>query len=170
MIPSNYFREDFYTYTAEADKNIYVVMQVRVAHSHLRGCSIRKQPNAAVSHPDFNFCTQMETKEALECVEDICAVPGLDSIVYGGMDWSGSLGFPHLPTWDLIEKEPEMLAAYDRVCAACKASGKSPPLCTLKKLTVLFVGAGLKRCVQFRKIQVCTWECRQVALSLSARS
>jgi hypothetical protein len=24
--------------------------------------------------------------------------PGLDSIVYGGMDWSGSLGFPHLPT------------------------------------------------------------------------
>ena len=68
---------------------------------------------------------QMETKEALECVEDICAVPGLDSIVYGGMDWSGSLGFPHLPTWDLIEKEPEMLAAYDRVCAACKASGAS---------------------------------------------
>lgn len=56
---------------------------------------------------------QMETKEALECVEDICAVPGLDSIVYGGMDWSGSLGFPHLPTWDLIEKEPEMLAACD---------------------------------------------------------
>ena len=76
---------------------------------------------------------QMETKEALECVEDICAVPGLDSIVYGGMDWSGSLGFPHLPTWDLIEKEPEMLAAYDRVCAACKASGatlptRNPPL------------------------------------------
>ena len=66
----------------------------------------------------------METKEALECVEGICAVPGLDSIVYGGMDWSGSLGFPHLPTWDLIEKEPEMLAAYDRVCAACKASGE----------------------------------------------
>ena len=31
MIPSNYFREDFYTYTAEADKNIYVVMQVRNA-------------------------------------------------------------------------------------------------------------------------------------------
>ena len=76
----------------------------------------------------------METKEALECVEDICAVPGLDSIVYGGMDWSGSLGVPHLPTWDLIEKEPEMLAAYDRVCAACKASGanlpaRMPPLC-----------------------------------------
>ena len=70
---------------------------------------------------------QMETKEALECVEDICAVPGLDSIVYGGMDWSGSLGFPHLPTWDLIEKEPEMLAAYDRVCAACKASGANQP-------------------------------------------
>jgi hypothetical protein len=38
MIPSNYFREDFYTYTAEADKNIYVVMQVRAAHSQLRGC------------------------------------------------------------------------------------------------------------------------------------
>lgn len=71
------------------------------------------------------LCAQMETKEALECVEDICAVPGLDSIVYGGMDWSGSLGFPHLPTWGLIEQEPEMLAAYDRVCAACKASGKS---------------------------------------------
>jgi hypothetical protein len=28
MIPSNYHREEFYNYTAEADKNIYVVMQV----------------------------------------------------------------------------------------------------------------------------------------------
>ena len=92
VIPSNYFRQPFYEYTAEADRSIYCVMQ-------------------------------METKEALECVEGICAVPGLDSIVFGGMDWSGSLGFPHLPTWDLIEKEPQMLAAYDRVCAACKASG-----------------------------------------------
>jgi 2-keto-3-deoxy-L-rhamnonate aldolase RhmA len=51
VIPSNYFREPFYKYTAEADQSIYCVMQ-------------------------------METKEALECVEDICAVPGLDSIVY----------------------------------------------------------------------------------------
>ena len=29
MIPSNYHREEFYHYTAEADKNIYVIMQVR---------------------------------------------------------------------------------------------------------------------------------------------
>ena len=29
MIASNYHREEFYNYTAEADKNIYVVMQVR---------------------------------------------------------------------------------------------------------------------------------------------
>ena len=46
MIPSNYHREEFYNYTAEADKNIYVVMQVHTKQPVLQGQSY----NTVVSH------------------------------------------------------------------------------------------------------------------------
>ena len=79
---------------------------------------------------------QLETKEAVECIEEICAVPGLDSIVFGQMDFSGSLGFPHCPTWAEIEEEPQMLEAMERACAACKASGVHCGVSTGDKRTV----------------------------------
>src|SRR4051812_8450664 len=37
---------------------------------------------------------QVETKEALDCVEELCRVPGLDAIFVGPADLSASLGVP----------------------------------------------------------------------------
>jgi len=60
---------------------------------------------------------QIETAEALECVEAIAAVPGLDSIVLGPMDLSGALG----RLGDV--GHPTVETAMDRVIAAGGAAG-----------------------------------------------
>eukprot|EP01052_Picozoa_sp_SAG31_P034216 SAG31_NODE_3965_length_3709_cov_19.967590_3_plen_156_part_00 len=89
MIPSNYFREDFYEYTYAADASIYTIVQI-------------------------------ETKEAVENIDEICDVPGLDSIVFGQMDLSGSFGYPHCPSWEEVLGAPALHAGMLKVCAACK--------------------------------------------------
>jgi 2-keto-3-deoxy-L-rhamnonate aldolase RhmA len=62
---------------------------------------------------------QIETAEALDAVEEIVKVPGLDSVVIGPWDLSGSLGM-------LGEvQHPRMVAAYDRIVACARAAGLS---------------------------------------------
>ena len=61
---------------------------------------------------------QCETKEALEQIEEIAALDGVDGIFIGPFDLSTCLGVPG--KFDA----PEMLAAKERVLAACKAAGK----------------------------------------------
>ncbi len=60
---------------------------------------------------------QIETAEALDAVEDIARVPGLDSLVLGPMDLSGALG--HLGDVG----HPSVEAAMDRVIAAGRDAG-----------------------------------------------
>lgn len=70
---------------------------------------------------DDNVLTvvQIETPEALENVEAIAAVDGVDVLFVGPLDLSTSMGiqrqFDH----------PDFDAALDRVVAACKANGKA---------------------------------------------
>jgi 4-hydroxy-2-oxoheptanedioate aldolase len=61
---------------------------------------------------------QIESPEALEEVERICAVPGFDGICFGPGDFSHRIGKP-----GQIDA-PEVVAARRRVAAACRASGK----------------------------------------------
>lgn len=60
---------------------------------------------------------QIETKEALEQVDEIAAVPGVDVLFIGPNDLSISLGVAGPPT-----QEP-MVAAIEKVVAACKKHG-----------------------------------------------
>jgi len=60
---------------------------------------------------------QIERIEALEQVEDIARIPGLDSLVLGPMDLSASLG--HLGEVD----HPQVEAAMDRVITAARDAG-----------------------------------------------
>jgi len=60
---------------------------------------------------------QIETAEALDAVEDVVRVPGLDSVVVGPMDLSGALG--RLGDVD----HPTMIAAIERVVTAARAAG-----------------------------------------------
>jgi len=65
------------------------------------------------------LAVQIETVEALECVEEIAAVPGLDSLVVGPTDLSASLGL--LGEFD----HPTVTDAVSRIVAAARANGLS---------------------------------------------
>jgi 2-dehydro-3-deoxyglucarate aldolase/4-hydroxy-2-oxoheptanedioate aldolase len=67
---------------------------------------------------------QIETREALEALDDILAVPGLDSVVIGPWDLSGALGL----LGDV--EHPKVVAAIETIIAKTRAAG-------------LFVGAGM---------------------------
>lgn len=60
---------------------------------------------------------QIETKEALEQVDAIAAVPGVDVLFIGPNDLSISLGVAGPPT------TPTMVAAIEKVVAACQRHG-----------------------------------------------
>lgn len=60
---------------------------------------------------------QIETKEALEQVDEIAAVPGVDVLFIGPNDLSISLGVAGPPTQDV------MVAAIEKVVAACQNHG-----------------------------------------------
>ncbi|MCL2617288.1 MAG: aldolase/citrate lyase family protein [Defluviitaleaceae bacterium] len=61
---------------------------------------------------------QIETKVAVDNVDEIAAVPGLDVLLVGPNDLSIELGFPG----DLLN--PVQLEAIAKVAAACKKHGK----------------------------------------------
>lgn len=61
---------------------------------------------------------QIETKEAVEAVDEILAVPGLDGILIGPADLSASIG--HM----LDFKHPDVVAAFDKIVKAAQAAGK----------------------------------------------
>ncbi len=61
----------------------------------------------------------IETREALERVEEIAATPGLDGLYIGPSDLSLALGGKQGFDMD----QPHMLDAYRRIAAACRANG-----------------------------------------------
>lgn len=65
---------------------------------------------------------QVESTTALERVEELAQVPGLDSLLVGPADLSISLGVPG--EWD----HPKLNEAIDRVIAACNKHGIWPAI------------------------------------------
>ena len=61
---------------------------------------------------------QIETAEAVECVEGIAAVECVDCLFVGPSDLSNNLGKPGNPM------DPHVLGAIERIAAAAKANGK----------------------------------------------
>jgi 4-hydroxy-2-oxoheptanedioate aldolase len=72
---------------------------------------------------DLFVCVQIETAEALAEIDDIVALPGIDSVVLGPWDLSGALGVLGEP------EHPRVVEAIERVVAKARSAGK-------------FVGAG----------------------------
>jgi len=62
----------------------------------------------------------IESIAALECVEDIAAVPGVDVLHIGSSDLSSDLEVPGEVT------HPKVKAAFERIVAACRKHGKIP--------------------------------------------
>jgi 4-hydroxy-2-oxoheptanedioate aldolase len=62
---------------------------------------------------------QIEDREAVECIEEIAAVPGIDLLFVGPADLSISYGVP------MQFDHPALRSARQRVAAAAAASGKA---------------------------------------------
>lgn len=61
---------------------------------------------------------QCETVEALEQIEEIAALPGVDGIFVGPCDLSIAMGIP------LAFDSPQLAEAIERILRACQANGK----------------------------------------------
>lgn len=68
---------------------------------------------------------QVETKEAVEQIEAIAAVPGIDAIFVGPADMAASLGHPGEPAHPVVRKA--CAAAISRIRAAGKPAGFLSP-------------------------------------------
>lgn len=75
-----------------------------------------KKANPAVNEATL-VIPMIETLEALELVEDIAAVPGVDSLLIGSSDLTSEMGIPG--EFD----NPRVTAAYEKVIAACQKAG-----------------------------------------------
>lgn len=83
--------------------------------------SFRPVPAAdliAACDRDFGVFAMIESAEALAVVEDMASIDGLDGLIIGSQDLAQSLGH----TGNLAH--PEVAAAFSRVAAAVRASGK----------------------------------------------
>lgn len=100
-----------------------------------------------LAEADDNVLTivQIETPEAVENVEAIAAVEGVDMLFVGPLDLSTSMGRPR------EFEHPDFIAALDRVVVACRDNGKAAGILTptpelaekwiAKGYTFLVVGA-----------------------------
>lgn len=74
---------------------------------------------------------QIETQQALDNLDEILSVPGIDACYIGPWDLSVSLGFGIPPDWN----DPRYLAAFDRVLGTAAKHGKPAGMfCTLENV------------------------------------
>ena len=81
-------------------------------------CLVPATDYLAHSNTERLVIFQIESPEALENVEEIAAVPGFNGIMFGPGDFSHVIG----KVGQL--NDPEVVAARQRVAAACRAHGK----------------------------------------------
>jgi 2-keto-3-deoxy-L-rhamnonate aldolase RhmA len=99
----------------------------------------------AKANDNIFVCIQIENWEALEAIDKICALPGVDAVMIGPGDLSCSLGVRG-ETW-----HPKVEAAIAKVLVACKKSSVAPGIAFGKDLEhtkqlakdgFKFIGAG----------------------------
>ncbi len=83
------------------------------AYRPMPAAEMRKAMNDATL-----LIVMIESKTALDNIEEIAAVPGVDVVHIGTNDMSTDLGHPGELT------HPDVLAAIERIVKACKANGK----------------------------------------------
>lgn len=94
---------------------------------------------AAVNASTF-LVLMLETPEAIERVEEIAAVPGYDALLIGTNDLCMAMGIPGQFSDDKV------VAAYERVIAACKPHGKHPGMGGVyaPDLAERYIGMGMR--------------------------
>jgi len=72
------------------------------------------------ANDELLIAVQVETQEALDNLDEILSVPGIDACYIGPFDLSVNLGFGIPPQWDA----PKYVAAFDRVLEVSAKHGK----------------------------------------------
>jgi 4-hydroxy-2-oxoheptanedioate aldolase len=75
--------------------------------------------STTAANEDAVLLVMIETAEALERVDEIAAVPGVDGLFVGPVDLGLSLGLP----LDWTGRHPDVLAAIDKIVAAADNAG-----------------------------------------------
>lgn len=86
-----------------------------IAHDDFRASDIPE--TMRTSNANVLVVVQIETARALENVERIARVPGVDALWIGQFDLSASMGIPG------EVKHPEFLKAQERILQACNSAG-----------------------------------------------
>ena len=104
-----------------------LVRACRYAPEGIRGMAMgrasrwgRDRDYAARADREICLLVQVETRAALEVVEDICAVDGIDGVFIGPADLSASLGYRGQPA------HPDVTALIEPAIGAILAAGKAP--------------------------------------------
>ena len=95
--------------------------------SHSRWASASMPAYAADMDERVFSMILIETAEAIENIEEICAVPGIDLIVLAGFDLSSAMGIPG--QFD----HPDFIAAQERLETAANAAGLPLSAVALRK-------------------------------------
>jgi len=102
----------------------YAVQACKYPPEGLRGFGPRRAALIDREYPgtaneELLIAAQIETREAVDNVDDILSVDGIDAVYIGPMDLSKNYGldFPDM-------KDPDFSAAFDKVLAACEKRGK----------------------------------------------
>jgi 2-keto-3-deoxy-L-rhamnonate aldolase RhmA len=69
---------------------------------------------------------QVETKQALDCVEELCRVPGLDALFVGPADLSASLGVPGQTGHALVHEAATHVVRTAKKHGKLTAAGVTP--------------------------------------------
>lgn len=95
----------------------------------LRGCAPGRAASAwnitveeyiKTVNDEILVIVQIETKKAIDNIEDILTVEGIDATFIGPMDLSMSMGYRGQPY------HPEIIKAEEKVLEACRSSGVAP--------------------------------------------
>ncbi|MDD4876629.1 MAG: aldolase/citrate lyase family protein [Dehalococcoidales bacterium] len=101
----------------------YTVSACKYPPEGLRGCGPRRaalfdQDYLKTANDEILVIVQIETRKAVDNINDILAVKEIDACYIGPMDLSRSFGFES-PKWD----NPPYLAAFDKVLATAQKCG-----------------------------------------------
>lgn len=88
-----------------------------VASSTRAGNYTRYKDFLARANDEVGLIVQIESREALDNLDAICRVPGIDAVFIGPSDLSAALGFRGQPG------HPEVQAAISKAIATAKAAG-----------------------------------------------
>jgi 2-keto-3-deoxy-L-rhamnonate aldolase RhmA len=107
-------------------------------HFGYRGLGVGE--TAEIVNEQMLVTVMIETPQALENAEKIAAVPGVDVLLIGTNDLAMEMGIPGQFA------HPQIVAAYEKVIAACRAAGKWPGMggCYVDELLRQYIAMGMR--------------------------